>query len=48
MPCLHYRLGRLYAFTASVADARRNWNTPRLSSDKVLRDLANKALAELK
>ena len=47
-PMLHYRLGRLYAVTGRVADARRELAHAALSSDKVLRELANKALAELK
>ena len=45
---LHYRLGRLYAVTGRVTDARRELAHAAQSSDSVLRELANKALAELK
>ena len=47
-PMLHYRLGRLYAVTGRVADARRELAHAAMTSDKVLRELANKALSELK
>ena len=45
---LHYRLGRLYAVKGQIAEARRELEHAALSPDKVLRDLAKKALAELK
>lgn len=47
-PILHYRMGRLYAFNGQNAEARRELEQAALSSDKALRDLAKKALAELK
>ena len=45
---LHYRLGRLYAVNGQFAEARRELKHAALSPDNVLRDLAKKALAELK
>lgn len=45
---LHYRLGRLYAVKGQIAEARRELEHAALSPDKILRDLAKKALAELK
>lgn len=47
-PILHYRLGRLYAATGQIADARRELEQAALGHDKALRDLALRALAELK
>jgi tetratricopeptide (TPR) repeat protein len=47
-PMLHYRLGRLYAVNGQSAEARRELERAASSSDKLLRDLAKKALAELK
>jgi tetratricopeptide (TPR) repeat protein len=47
-PMLHYRLGRLYAVNGELAEARRELEHAALSPDKLLRDLARKALAELK
>lgn len=45
---LHYRLGRLYAVKGKLAEAKRELERAQLSPDPVLRDLAKKALAELK
>lgn len=45
---LHYRLGRLYAANGQTAEARRELEHAALSADELLRDLAKKALAELK
>ena len=45
---LHYRLGRLYAINGQIAEARRELEHAALSPDKLLRDLAKKALADLK
>lgn len=47
-PILHYRLGRLYAVTGAHAEARRELERAASSPDSALRDLAKKALAELK
>lgn len=47
-PILHYRLGRLYSVTGQIAEARRELEQAALGPDKVLRDLAKRALAELK
>jgi tetratricopeptide (TPR) repeat protein len=47
-PSLHYRLGRLYAVNGQVEEARRELERAALSADRVLRELAKKALAELK
>jgi tetratricopeptide (TPR) repeat protein len=47
-PILHYRLGRLYAVSGKLPEARRELEQAALSSDQALRDLAKKALAELK
>jgi tetratricopeptide (TPR) repeat protein len=45
---LHYRLGRLYALDGHIPQARHELEQAVLSPDKALRDIANKALAELK
>ena len=45
---LHYRLGRLYAVKGKLAEAKRELERAALSPDRALRDLAKKALAELK
>jgi tetratricopeptide (TPR) repeat protein len=47
-PVLHYRLGRLYAITGHMEDARRELEQAARSADKTLRDRANSALAELR
>ncbi|MGH9631368.1 MAG: tetratricopeptide repeat protein [Bryobacteraceae bacterium] len=47
-PILHYRLGRLYAVSGNREEARRELEQVASSPDSVLRDLAKKALAELK
>jgi tetratricopeptide (TPR) repeat protein len=47
-PILHYRIGRLYGIRGQTAEARRELELAALSPDKVLRELAKKALAELK
>ena len=47
-PVLHYRLGRLYAITGHMEDARRELEQAARSADKTLRDRANRALAELR
>ncbi|MBC8165141.1 MAG: hypothetical protein H7Y20_04610 [Bryobacteraceae bacterium] len=47
-PVLHYRLGRLYAIKGQTTEARRELEQAAISPDKVLRDLAKNALAELK
>lgn len=47
-PALHYRLGRLYAITGRVPDARRELEQASRSADKMLRDRARAALAELR
>jgi hypothetical protein len=41
-------LGRLYAVDGRIAEARRELQHAAQSSDQLLRDLATKALAELK
>jgi tetratricopeptide (TPR) repeat protein len=45
---VHYRLGRLYAVDGRIAEARRELQHAAQSPDQLLRDLATKALAELK
>ena len=45
---LHYRLGRLYAVNGQIDESRRELEHAAQSPDKLLRDLATKALAELK
>jgi tetratricopeptide (TPR) repeat protein len=45
---LRYRLGRLYAITGKSTEARRELERAAGSPDRVLRDLAKKALADLK
>lgn len=47
-PIVHYRLGRLYADTGQIAEARRELEQAALSPDPVLRDLAKTILGELK
>lgn len=47
-PALHYRLGRLYGIRGQTAKARRELERAALSTDQALRDLALKALSEIK
>src|SRR4051794_11996336 len=47
-PVLHYRLGRLYALTGKLTEARRELQIAAMSADTALRDLAKKALTELR
>lgn len=47
-PALHYRLGRLYAITGRKAESRAHLQEAASRGDKVLRELANTALAELR
>lgn len=47
-PALHYRLGRLYALRGKLPEARRELEQAASSPDPALRDLAKKALDELK
>lgn len=47
-PILHYRLGRLYAVKGNIAAARRELERAVSGPDPVLRDLAKKALDELR
>ena len=44
---LHYRLGKLYAVNGRVAEAREHLRKAARSSDKLLRERAQAALAEL-
>ena len=47
-PSLHYRLGRLYAITGRTAEARSQLDEAARRGDKILRERANAALAELR